>query len=83
MICTEGIEDVVNKRSNQNIVFHCGTNNVNGNFVTNGGRVLIVVSLASQLAIATARATEACDRIQFDGKQYRRDIAFKGIAKLV
>lgn len=50
-------------------------------FLTNGGRVMIVVSLAPHLTVAAAKATQAAESILFEGKQYRRDIAHKGIAK--
>lgn len=64
------------------LVLHSGTaRNSRGELVTNGGRVLIAVALASQLSSAVAKATKACDIIKFDGAQYRRDIAFKGIAR--
>lgn len=65
------------------MVFHCGTTLKDGSLVTNGGRVLIVVSLAQQLVKAAAEATQACKIIKFEGCQYRRDIAHKGIARWV
>ncbi|KAB0793732.1 hypothetical protein PPYR_13352 [Photinus pyralis] len=61
------------------VVFHCGTAIKDDNLVTNGGRVLISVSLASDLLTAAARATSSCALINFDGQQYRHDIARKGI----
>lgn len=76
-----GIEDV--SRIPEHIVFHSGTTqSANGAIVTNGGRVLMPVALASSLPIAVAQATSACDIIKFDGAQYRRDIAHKGISRL-
>lgn len=74
-----GIDKVT--RTQNNMVFHCGTTVKENNLVTNGGRVLIAVSLAPSLPIAAANATKMCDDIQFDGKQFRRDIAHKGIAR--
>lgn len=65
------------------IVFHCGSALKDGHLVTNGGRVLISVALAPQLHIAAAKATKACEIIKFDGKQYRKDIGHKGIARLI
>lgn len=62
-------------------MFHCGTALKDDKLVTNGGRVLIAVSLASDLALAAARATKICSVIKFDGQQYRNDIAHKGISK--
>lgn len=65
------------------MVFHSGTALSSGHIVTNGGRVLMPVALASTLPLAVAQATKACDTIKFDGAQYRRDIAHKGISRLV
>lgn len=48
-----------------------------------GGRVLITVNIAPTLAMATARATQAARHISFDGKQFRTDIAHKGIARYI
>ncbi|XP_045477658.1 trifunctional purine biosynthetic protein adenosine-3 [Harmonia axyridis] len=76
-----GVEEV--ERKNNFVVFHCGTAFKDGNLVTNGGRVLIVVSLANQLAKAAADATQACKLIKFDGSQYRKDIALKGISRSI
>ncbi|RZC33297.1 trifunctional purine biosynthetic protein adenosine-3 [Asbolus verrucosus] len=74
--------DEVNVRNNH-VVFHCGTALKDNNLVTNGGRVLIAVSLAPQLVLAAAQATKACETIKFDGQQYRHDIAQKGIARAI
>ncbi|XP_066997787.2 trifunctional purine biosynthetic protein adenosine-3 [Anabrus simplex] len=67
------------------LVFHSGTalDDNKENIVTNGGRVLIAVSLAPKLDLAAARAIRACSRIVFDGAQYRQDIAHKGIARSI
>ncbi|XP_046484622.1 trifunctional purine biosynthetic protein adenosine-3 [Neodiprion pinetum] len=65
-------------------VFHSGTKlSSNGELLTNGGRVLITVSLASSLARAAAQATVAADEISFEGKQFRTDIAHKGISRSI
>lgn len=77
----KGIE-AVNSKPNH-VVFHCGTAFKNGNWLTNGGRVLIAVSLAPQLVSAAANATKACEIIKFEGEQHRRDIAHKGIASSI
>lgn len=62
------------------IVFHAGTSfNADDELVTNGGRVLNVVALADTFEEARERAYEACDKINFEGKQYRRDIALRAI----
>ena len=68
----EAMEDV--------IVFHAGTAfNTDDELVTNGGRVLNVVALADTFEEARERAYEACDNINFEGKQYRHDIAMRAI----
>ncbi|XP_014242115.1 trifunctional purine biosynthetic protein adenosine-3 [Cimex lectularius] len=64
-------------------VFHCGTLKKGDKWVTNGGRVLINVSLAPSLITAAAKATQACSMIQFDGAHYRKDIAYKGIPRWI
>ena len=62
------------------IVFHAGTAfNADDELVTNGGRVLNVVALADTFEEARERAYEACGKINFEGKQYRRDIAMRAI----
>lgn len=61
-------------------VFHAGTAfNQDDELVTNGGRVLNVVALADTFEDARELAYEACDKINFEGKQYRRDIALRAL----
>jgi phosphoribosylamine--glycine ligase len=60
-------------------VFHAGTARANNEIVTNGGRVLGVTALGGGLAQARDRAYEAVRKIQFDGAQFRRDIAAKAL----
>ncbi len=61
-------------------VFHAGTaRNEDGELVTAGGRVLNVVAMADTFEDARDRAYEACDVIQFEGKQLRRDIGLKAL----
>ena len=60
-------------------VFHAGTKNENGTIVTNGGRVLGVTALGSDLGSALDRVYEAVGHIQFQGQQFRRDIGQKGL----
>src|SRR5947209_7393497 len=56
-------------------VLHAGTAERDGEIVTAGGRVLNVTALGATLDDARERAYAAVDRIDFDGKQVRRDIA--------
>jgi phosphoribosylamine---glycine ligase len=57
-------------------VYHSGTRkNAQGDFETNGGRVLAVVSQGATREIARDAAYAATDGIDFDGRQRRSDIA--------
>ncbi|OSI08491.1 phosphoribosylamine--glycine ligase [Neisseria zoodegmatis] len=63
-------------------VFHAGTaEDGKGNIVTNGGRVLCVVGLGSDVKAAKTKAYQALDPICFEGMQYRKDIADKAIKR--
>ena len=56
------------------VVFHAGTKSLNGSVATNGGRVLGVTALGSDLSEARANAYAAADVISFEGLQRRNDI---------
>jgi phosphoribosylamine--glycine ligase len=56
-------------------IFHAGTARDGNRLVTSGGRVLVATATGSTLAEAAARAYDAADRIEFEGKHFRRDIA--------
>ena len=57
------------------VVFHAGTaRNENDEFVTAGGRVLGVTSVADNLETALSKAFQAVSEIKWDGMQFRRDI---------
>ena len=60
-------------------VFHAGTKESGDDIVTNGGRVLGVTALGPDLARARAAAYAAVEKIEFDGVQFRRDIASKAL----
>jgi phosphoribosylamine--glycine ligase len=62
-------------------VYHAGTRLEDGSVVTAGGRVLNVTARGVTLAQALDRAYAACEVIDFDGKDYRKDIGRKGLAK--
>jgi phosphoribosylamine--glycine ligase len=71
--------DAANRRPRTK-VFHAGTALRDGQIVTNGGRVLGVTALGPDLKSAQAAAYAAVAEIQFEGAQYRRDIAAKALA---
>jgi phosphoribosylamine--glycine ligase len=60
-------------------VFHGGTKEQKGQIVTAGGRVLGVTARAPSLAQARKRAYEAAAAIEFEGRQYRHDIAARAL----
>ena len=60
-------------------VFHAGTRVEDGKVLTNGGRVLNVTALGETFAAARDLAYKAADLIDFEGKQYRRDIGLKAL----
>ncbi len=60
-------------------IFHAGTKLDGAQVVTAGGRVLGVTALADDLPTARAKAYAAVATIQFEGAQFRRDIAVKGL----
>lgn len=71
-----GIETIAAKENY--LVFHSGTaRNSNGDWTTNGGRVLINVVIAGDLHVAANLATRACDVVAFEGAQFRHDISKK------
>jgi phosphoribosylamine---glycine ligase len=60
-------------------LFHAGTARDGDRLVTAGGRVLVVTATAESMTEAALRAYEAADRVQFEGKHLRRDIAAGGV----
>lgn len=56
------------------IVYHAGTKYENGQFYTNGGRVLGVTALGETLDEALEKAYSAVEKISFNEAHYRTDI---------
>lgn len=67
---------------NNGKVFHAGTRKEGEEFFNTGGRVLGVTCWDDHLKTAIQATYKAIAGIQFDGMQYRRDIAFRGIKDL-
>ena len=63
-------------------VTHAGTASANGDVVTAGGRVLNVTGLGATPADARRRAYDAAERIRFDGRQMRTDIAARAVERV-
>ena len=62
-------------------VFHAGTVQRGDQVLTSGGRVLCVTALSDNVRTAQTRAYDIADRIQFAGKQYRRDIGHRAVKR--
>lgn len=60
-------------------VFHAGTSYADGKVVTNGGRVLGVTALESDIPQAIRKAYMAATRISWTGAYYRKDIGQKAL----
>jgi phosphoribosylamine--glycine ligase len=60
-------------------VLHAGTALRDDELVTAGGRVLNVTGLGETAKEARARAYAAAERVQFEGKQMRGDIALRAV----
>lgn len=62
-------------------VFHAGTTLNGDNVVTNGGRVLCATALGNSITEAQKNAYALCEKISWDGMFYRKDIAYRAIAR--
>lgn len=58
------------------IILHAGTRAEEGQILTNGGRVLAITSFGENFKSAVAQSMKNAERVQFEGKYYRRDIGF-------
>jgi len=66
-----GLENV-----KDSIIFHAGTALKNNKIVTNGGRVLSIVSSDKDMNKALKKSYTNIENINFDGKVFRKDIGF-------
>jgi phosphoribosylamine--glycine ligase len=73
-----GVDDVAGDVE----VTHAGTALRDGALVTAGGRVLNVTALGTGPGDARDAAYAAADRIEFEGRQLRRDIALRAVERV-
>jgi phosphoribosylamine--glycine ligase len=63
-------------------IFHAGTAlDEKGKLRVAGGRVLSVTATGPDVATAAAKSRDAAEAIQFQGKQFRKDIGWREIAR--
>ena len=62
--------------TNSTIIFHAGTKHVNNDILTNGGRVLSVVSKGQGHKEAVSKSYKVIEKINYKNKNYRKDIGF-------
>ncbi len=67
-----GLEKFENKKDY--FAFHAGTKKVNGDIVTNGGRVLGITAIGKTLEEAREKAYQATEWINYENKYKRNDI---------
>ena len=58
------------------LVFHAGTEEVDGAIVSSGGRVIAFTSFGNTMAEALEQSYESLSKVHFDKMYYRRDIGF-------
>ena len=56
------------------LLFHAGTKMQEGKIISNGGRVLAISAVGKDMEKALAKSFENAERIDFEGKNYRKDI---------
>lgn len=67
------------KAEKKAIVFHAATKLVNGNYVTNGGRVLGISAQDDTIVHTIVKVYKAVTEITFENMQYRTDIGKKAL----
>ncbi|MFN0117941.1 MAG: phosphoribosylamine--glycine ligase, partial [Elusimicrobiota bacterium] len=72
-----GLDKVKNKKNVT--VYHAGTKNLNGQILTDGGRVLAVTGWGKSLESAVVKTYQTIKKISFKNMQFRKDIAGKAL----
>ncbi|MGF1742813.1 phosphoribosylamine--glycine ligase [Vibrio profundum] len=75
------ISGLAQQSSTEGKVFHAGTAALNGQVVTNGGRVLCSTALGETVSEAQQRAYKLATTISWDGMFHRNDIGYRAIER--
>ena len=73
---TKGFEINGLERVHDSVIYHAGTTLKDNKVVTNGGRVISVVSSSDDFKKALLSSYNSIKKIGFKGKKYRKDIGF-------
>lgn len=76
-----GLEDALWEAGGDTHIFHAGTKlqESGDSYITDGGRVLDVVSLGDDIRQARDKAYKAIGKIRFEGMHYRKDIGHRAL----
>lgn len=75
------ITGLKNTETESTKVFHAGTSEVDGNIVTNGGRVLSICALGASVTEAQKKAYEMVNSISWNQMYFRTDIGYRAIER--
>jgi phosphoribosylamine--glycine ligase len=62
-------------------IAYAGVKKIDGKLFATGGRVLVCVGFGKNVKEARDEAYKIVDKVHFDGKKYRKDIAYQAIKK--
>jgi len=77
-VAVTGLERVI---GDDQKIFHAGTRLVNGEVVTDGGRVLCAVGIGATVGAAQRRAYDAASKVGWGGAFYRKDIGYRAVER--
>ena len=63
------------------LIFHAGTSLDGKTLKSAGGRVLTVTAIAPDIARAAKRSREVAEQVRFQGRQFRKDIGWRELAR--
>ena len=74
----KGISITGEEETHGSLIFHAGTkpDGGSGKYSSSGGRVIAVTSRGKTMREAVEKSLENADKIEFEGKYFRRDIGF-------